>query len=69
MTTDPINDEIRAIRRKLAAQCDDNVERIFAEARLREATDGRTYVTLAPRLTAAAVDEQTGASVSGMASS
>ena len=49
MSNDPITDEIRAIRRKLAAQCDNDLAKIMADVRQREAADGRKYVTLPPR--------------------
>ena len=49
MPTDPITDEIRAIRKQLAAQCGNDLAKIFADLREREATDGRTYVQLATR--------------------
>ncbi|MGI8981834.1 MAG: hypothetical protein ACR2FY_21600 [Pirellulaceae bacterium] len=50
MTNDSITDEIRAIRRELAAQFGNDVSKILADARQREAADGRTYVTLSKRL-------------------
>ncbi len=43
---DSITEGIRAIRRELAAQCGNDVGAILADARRREATDGRVYVTL-----------------------
>lgn len=49
MTHDSINDEIRAIRRELAARCGNDLAMIFADARARQATDGRNYVRLPPR--------------------
>jgi hypothetical protein len=49
MSSDPITDEIRAIRRQLAAQCGNDIRRIFEDARQREKTDGNTYVSLPPR--------------------
>jgi hypothetical protein len=49
MHVDPITEEIRAIRRKLAEQCGNDVRKILADVRARQATDGRTYVTLPPR--------------------
>ena len=36
MISDSINEEIRAFRRQLAAQCDNDLARIFAEARERQ---------------------------------
>jgi len=49
MLDDSITEEIRGIRRKLAAQFDNDVSRIFADVRQREASDGRAYVTLPKR--------------------
>ena len=49
MIVDPITEEIRAIRHELAAQFDNDVSRIFADVRERQATDGRVYVTLPKR--------------------
>ena len=49
MPNDSITEEIRAIRRRLAAQFDNDVSRIFADVRQREASDGRAYVTLPKR--------------------
>jgi hypothetical protein len=49
MLSDSITEEIRAIRRKLAAQFDNDVSRIFADVREHEASDGRVYVTLPQR--------------------
>jgi hypothetical protein len=49
MIVDSITEEIRAIRRKLAAECGNDLARIFAEARQREAADGRSSVILPPR--------------------
>jgi len=46
---DPIVEEIRAIRHKLAAECDNDVSKIFAQAREEQAKDGRTYVSCPPR--------------------
>lgn len=50
MHTDSITEEIRALRRDLATQFDNDVSRILADTRQREASDGRTYVTLPRRL-------------------
>jgi len=49
MHHDPIVEEIRAIKHKLAAECDNDVAKIFAQAREQQAKDGRKYVTLSPR--------------------
>ena len=56
MTNDSITEEIRAIRRELAAQCGNDVSRILADARQREASDGHTYVTLPKRASAAIIN-------------
>jgi hypothetical protein len=47
LVNDPITDEIRAIRRQVAARCGNDLTRIFAE--LRQKADGGHYVTLPPR--------------------
>jgi adenylate kinase len=57
MTNDLINDEIRAIRRELAAKCDNDLTKIFADARQRELNDGHTYITLPPRRVETAPEE------------
>jgi hypothetical protein len=49
MQSDPITEEIRNIRHSLAAQFDNDVSRIFADVRQREASDGRIYVALPKR--------------------
>ncbi len=49
MSSDSINDEIRAIRRELAAAFDNDLALIVADLRQREAASGRAYVTLPPR--------------------
>ena len=48
MIPDP-TDEIRAIRDRLAAACDYDVERIVEEARQHQAESGRPAVSLPPR--------------------
>ena len=45
----PITREIRAIRRALASQFDNDILQILADVRSREASDGRTYVRLPRR--------------------
>ncbi len=47
-------DEIRAIKRKLAAECDFDIHRIAEQARRRQRESGRKSVTLPPRPRAAA---------------
>ena len=49
MVVDPITEEIRSIRRALAANCGNNLSLIFADVREREALDGRRYTSLPPR--------------------
>jgi hypothetical protein len=49
MTPNPITEEIRAIRHQLAAEQGNDVSRIGAELRRRQATSGRRVVRLAPR--------------------
>jgi len=49
MHEDPIVEEIRAIRHKLAAKFDNNLDRILADLRRREKESGRNYVTLPKR--------------------
>jgi len=45
MIPDP-TDEIRAIRNRLSAACDYDVDRIVDEARRHQAESGRTYIDL-----------------------
>jgi hypothetical protein len=59
MATDSITDEIRRIRRDLAAQFGNDLDLILADIRKREASDGRTYVSLSPRFALQKTDEQT----------
>jgi hypothetical protein len=59
MASDSINVEIRGVRRDLAAQFGNDLDLILADIRKREASDGRTYVSLSPRVTARKQDEQT----------
>ena len=61
MFSDSINDEIRGIRRDLAAQFGDDLDLILADIRRREASDSRTYVSLSPRVYSHKTDEQTDA--------
>ncbi len=58
MHRDPITEEIRAVRRELAAQFGNDVSRILADVRRREASDGRKYVTLPKRPAHAEMAEQ-----------
>ena len=58
MASDPITAEIRAIRHQLAAQCGNDVSRILADVRQREASDGMTYLTLPKRSVRVELAEQ-----------
>jgi len=49
MTPNPITEEIRSIRHQLAAAQGNDVSRIGAELRRRQAISGRRVVRLAPR--------------------
>ncbi len=44
MRSDPIVDEVRAIRNRLAAQCEYDVDQIFRRIRRRQVDSGRNYV-------------------------
>ena len=44
MRSDPIVDEVRAIRNRLAAQCEYDVDQIFRRIRRRQVESGRNYV-------------------------
>ena len=59
--SDSITDEIRGIRRDLAAQCGIDLDLILADIRRRETSDGRTYVSLSPRVASRKQDEQSDA--------
>jgi len=49
MSDDPIVEEVRAIRDKLAAECDYDVDKIFRRLRQSQAESGREYVSHPPR--------------------
>ncbi|MFN0198758.1 MAG: hypothetical protein ACKVT0_18580 [Planctomycetaceae bacterium] len=49
MTRDAINDEIRAVRRQLANELENDLGRILADVRKRESEDGRAYIKLPAR--------------------
>lgn len=51
--TDPILEEIHAVREALAQESDYDAEKIAEAARKRQAKSGRAGVTLPPRPTAA----------------
>jgi hypothetical protein len=57
MLSDSITEEIRRIRRDLAAQFGNDLDLIIADIQKREATDGRTYVSLPPRMASRNPDE------------
>ena len=58
MSTGSITEEMRAFRHKLAEQFGNDPSRILADVRQREASDGRTYVTLPRRLPRAQMTSQ-----------
>ncbi len=47
--TDPIVEEVHAVRAAIAKASDDDIEKIAAAARARQATGGRPVVRLPPR--------------------
>ena len=49
MVQNPITEEIREIRHRLAAQFDNDVSRIGAETRCRQAASGRRVIRLPSR--------------------
>lgn len=49
MRDDPIVAELRAIRDRLAAECDYDIEEIFRRVRKRQAESGLEHVSPAPR--------------------
>jgi hypothetical protein len=49
MTYDPITEEIRAIRRELAAKFGNDLRAITEDLRRQEATSGRKYIQLPRR--------------------
>ena len=57
MLSDSINDQIRGIRRHLAAQFGNDLDLILADIRRRERSDGRNYVSLPPRACSRKADE------------
>jgi hypothetical protein len=57
MLSDSITEEIRGIRHDLAAQFGNDLDLILADIRRREASDGRTYVSLSPRVASRTQDE------------
>jgi len=57
MVSDSITDEIRSIRRDLAAQFGNDLDQILDDIRKRESLDGRRYVSLSPRKASRQPDE------------
>lgn len=57
MVSDSITDEIRGIRRNLAARFGNDLDLILADIRRREAEDGRVYVSLSPRVASESPEE------------
>ena len=47
--TDPIIDELRAVRDEHAARCGYDVDEIFRDIRAQQRASGREYVRLPPR--------------------
>ena len=56
MTTDPIVAEVRAVRDRLAARFDYDLEAIFRHVKAVEAKSGRSYVQCPPRALASRED-------------
>ncbi len=65
MTDDPIVAEVRAIRDKLAAECDYDVDKIVRRIRQRQAESGREYVSHPPRRVTSRVDAAGGRTTIG----
>ena len=55
--TDPIIDELRAVRDEHAARCGYDVEEIFRDIRARQEASGREYVRLPARPAVAAAED------------
>jgi len=49
MLNDSITEEIRGIRRSLAARFENDIARIFSDVRQQQAVDGRVYVAFPKR--------------------
>jgi hypothetical protein len=58
MVHNPITEEIREIRHRLAAKCNNDVSRIGAELRRRQAASGRRVVKLPKRTPTVATTNQ-----------
>ena len=52
MTSDPIIEEVRALRDEIAKEHDYDINAIFEALRKMEVTSGREHVSLPPRKTA-----------------
>ena len=65
MTDDPIVAEVRAIRDKLAAECNYDVDKIVRRVRQREAESGRECVSHPPRRVAPRIDAAGGLTTIG----
>lgn len=61
MSKDSITEDIRRIRRELAAKFDYDLDAILADLRKREAGDGRTYISLPARRLSAGSQEPSNA--------
>ena len=61
MPIDPITEEIRSIRRSLAEKFDNDISRILADVREREASSGRQFIRLPKRPARPALAEQNNA--------
>ena len=59
MIPDP-TEEIKAIRHRLGAEFDYDLDRIFADIQRRQRESGRTYVELAPRKSTTVGPQQPG---------
>lgn len=58
MVRNPITEEIREIRHRLAAECDNDINRIGAELRHQQAESGRRIVRLPKRTPTATTTNQ-----------
>ncbi len=61
MPIDPITEEIRSIRRSLAEKFDNDVSRILADLRQREASSERQFIRLPKRPARPVMAEQSDA--------
>ncbi len=56
--TDPIIDELRAVRDEHAARFNYDVEKIFRDIKVQQEVSGREYVRLPPRRVASAREDR-----------